>query len=98
MCSLILHLSDLHFGSLENASLWFTQLRDDLNQILPQIRSDEPKRLEAVVISGDIANYSVQQEYEAAESFLNLLTDYFQLNSSQIGVSSFFCRIHRFSF
>ena len=84
MSSLILHLSDLHFGNLQDADLWFGQLRDDLNDILPRIRFDGTKQLEALVISGDVADQSTQEEYRAAEKFLSSLKDYFGLNSSQI--------------
>lgn len=61
----ILHLSDLHFGTLQNARDWFEQLAEDL------LRELSCTRLDAVVFSGDIANFSRTEEYEAAQSFTN---------------------------
>ncbi len=54
--SLVLHLSDLHFGTTENAVNWFSQLAEDLNRDLTC------SRLDAVVLSGDIANASTSED------------------------------------
>lgn len=51
----ILHLSDLHFGTEENAVNWFSQLDDDLRRELGC------ERLNALVVSGDIANFVPRQ-------------------------------------
>jgi HEAT repeat protein/3',5'-cyclic AMP phosphodiesterase CpdA len=74
----ILHLSDLHFGTLDQANLWSNQLAADLYNDLsiPQ--------LDALILSGDIANYSTEEEYIAAEQFLHNLRQDFPLNPEQI--------------
>ena len=74
----ILHLSDLHFGTPDQANLWSTQLRTDLRREL------SIPHLDALILSGDIANYSTQEEYKAAEQFLNTLCGNFTLNPEQI--------------
>jgi 3',5'-cyclic AMP phosphodiesterase CpdA len=79
-CSLmhILHLSDLHFGTPENARNWYNQLAEDVIQEL-----DCP-RLDALILSGDIANKSTLEEYTAAKQFLDNLCQEFQLQPEQI--------------
>ena len=74
----ILHLSDLHFGSSDDAHRWYSQLADDLKF---ELNCD---LLDGVIISGDVANKSVPAEYEAAKSFLNLLCEEFSLHASQL--------------
>ncbi|NMG22116.1 HEAT repeat domain-containing protein [Brasilonema bromeliae] len=74
----ILHLSDLHFGTLENADLWCSQLADDL-----KIELDR-SRLDVLILSGDIANKSTSEEYDAAKEFLDKLCQEFQLKQEQI--------------
>jgi hypothetical protein len=69
----ILHLSDLHFGTLEQARIWSNQLAQDLKVDL-KIFS-----LDALILSGDIANKSIGSEYEAAQKFL----DYFQATAKR---------------
>lgn len=74
----ILHLSDIHFGTLDQAQLWYGQLIEDLQQNL------EINQLDGLILSGDIANKSTPEEYESAQHFLDeLLTD-FPLKSEQI--------------
>jgi len=74
----LLHLSDLHFGTLDQANLWSTQLRTDLRREL------SIPHLDALILSGDIANYSTQEEYKAAEQFLSNLCRTLTLNPEQI--------------
>jgi len=74
----ILHLSDLHFGTLDQANLWSNQLAEDLRNDL------SISQLDALILSGDIANYSTEDEYKAAEQFLHNLRQDFPLNSEQI--------------
>jgi hypothetical protein len=76
----ILHLSDLHFGtSLKAARRWYSQLAEDL-------KSDDLNcdRLDALIISGDVASHSEPEEYEAARNFLHLLCSEFGLDSSRL--------------
>ena len=74
----ILHLSDLHITTPEQATLWSNQLAQDLTQDL-----DIP-HLDALILSGDIANYSTPEEYQAAQQFLHNLGQDFTLDSKQI--------------
>ncbi len=74
----ILHLSDLHFGIHDNAHKWYSQLADDLIQEL-----NRPP-LNALILSGDIANKSTPEEYADAEQFLDKLCQEFQLQPEQI--------------
>ena len=80
----ILHLSDLHFGADEksdpvaDAKRWFSQLTDDLSDELGC------ERLDAVIISGDVGNFSNPDEYLAAEVFLERVCAKFRLDASQL--------------
>ncbi|NEQ69233.1 MAG: hypothetical protein F6K21_27850 [Symploca sp. SIO2D2] len=74
----ILHLSDLHITNLDQAKLWSNQLAEDLRNEL-----DIP-HLDALILSGDIANYSTPEEYQAAEQFLHNLRQDFSLEPEQI--------------
>lgn len=80
----ILHLSDLHFGTSTDAINWYSQLADDLRQLLPQLQSDQNEGIDALILSGDITNYSTPQEYEAAELFINRLLPDFGLKRHQL--------------
>ena len=74
----ILHLSDLHFGTLDQANLWSNQLAADLYNDI------NISHLDALILSGDIANYSTEEEYQAAAQFLDNLRQDFPLNPEQI--------------
>ncbi|NEO48624.1 MAG: hypothetical protein F6K55_32795 [Moorea sp. SIO4A3] len=74
----ILHLSDLHITTREQATLWSNQLAQDLTQDL------EIPNLDALILSGDIANYSTPDEYQAAQQFLDNLRQDFPLDPKQI--------------
>ncbi|WP_437514859.1 macro domain-containing protein [Sorangium sp. So ce1099] len=74
----VLHLSDLHFGTSDDADLWSSQLAADLQSELGC------SRLDAVILSGDIANRSTPEEYAAARQFLDTLSGAFHLSSQQV--------------
>ncbi len=74
----ILHLSDLHFGTPDQAKLWSNQLATDLRNEL------EIPQLDALILSGDIANKSTPAEYEAAKQFFDELRQDFALQPEQI--------------
>jgi len=76
--SYILHLSDLHITTPDQANLWSNQLAEDLRNEL-----DIPQ-LDALILSGDIANKSTPEEYQAAEQFLHNLRQDFPLEPEQI--------------
>ena len=73
----ILHLSDLHFGAdkqsdpVTDAEKWYGQLADDLYR---ELKCD---RLDAIIISGDVGNFSEPGEYMAAHIFIDLLCEKF---------------------
>ena len=68
----ILHLSDLHFGTKNDANRWYNQLARDLHSNGLKCNS-----LDALVLSGDIASKSTPEEYEAAREFIiNLMIDF----------------------
>jgi len=74
----ILHLSDLHFGTPDQANRWAGQLAEDLRQELGI------SHLDALILSGDIANKSTPEEYAAAKLFLDEFRQDFPLNPDQI--------------
>jgi HEAT repeat protein/3',5'-cyclic AMP phosphodiesterase CpdA len=74
----ILHLSDLHFGTPDQAKLWSNQLAADLYNEL------NCPRLDALIVSGDIAKFSTPEEYHAAQQFLDNLRQEFQLQPKQV--------------
>jgi len=74
----ILHLSDLHFSNDTFAGVWRTQLETDLKQEL------KIPRLEYLIISGDIANYSIEKEYDAAFEMVDGVVKRFGLDTSRV--------------
>ena len=74
----ILHLSDLHFGTLANAHNWCSQIADDLKNRLDCFK------LDVLILSGDIANKSIPKEYGAAEQFIKGIREEFQLDAKQV--------------
>jgi predicted phosphodiesterase len=74
----ILHLSDLHLESETQAQVYRTQLETDLIQELGI------RRLEYLVISGDIANHATEEEYRAAFAMLDGLVKRFGLDPNRI--------------
>ncbi|MGM3309334.1 metallophosphoesterase family protein [Anabaena sp. WFMT] len=73
----ILHLSDLHFGTPDDARTWYSQLAEDV----PGLNCS---RLDALILSGDIANRSTPEEYDAAKKFLDNLCDAFSIKRQNI--------------
>jgi small GTP-binding protein len=74
----ILHLSDIHLGTKSDAGKYRTQLQIDL------IKELKVSRLEYLVISGDVANCSTPDEYEAAFELIDGLVKYFGLDASRV--------------
>ncbi|BCL35492.1 HEAT repeat domain-containing protein [Nostoc sp. MS1] len=73
----ILHLSDLHFGTPDQALRWSNQLAMDLQDDL------HIRHLDALILSGDIANKSTPDEYAAAQQFLHNFCKDFKLQLEQ---------------
>jgi 3',5'-cyclic AMP phosphodiesterase CpdA len=74
----ILHLSDLHFGTTENASNWSSQIIED---IYIEINCSQ---IDGIILSGDIVNKSTSEEYAAAKLFLDNLCNDLKLSQEQI--------------
>jgi len=74
----ILHLSDLHFGTHEDAGRWYGQLADDLKNEL------DCDQLDVMIISGDVANYAVEEEYNAAKIFIDRIIREFGLEPADL--------------
>jgi 3',5'-cyclic AMP phosphodiesterase CpdA len=69
----ILHLSDLHFGTLADARNFHSQIAQDLTEELGC------RRLDGLICSGDLTQRSTDAEYAAAVEFLTLLAAEFAL-------------------
>ena len=74
----ILHVSDLHLGDDALADVYRTQLETDLIQELGV------RRLEYLVISGDVANRSTEEEYRAVFALLDGLVKRFGLDANRV--------------
>jgi Calcineurin-like phosphoesterase len=73
----ILHLSDLHFATKDQATGWYSQLAADL-------REQQVDRLDALVVSGDLVERADPAEYDAARLFLEKLMSGFALPPGHI--------------
>jgi len=74
----VLHLSDLHFATKDQATVSYAQLAADLRQ---QGITDH---LDALIVSGDLVNRADPAEYDAARLFLEHLMVGFGLSARQI--------------
>jgi hypothetical protein len=75
----LLHLSDLHFATKDQATIWYSQLAADL-------REQQVDRLDALVVSGDLVERADPAEYDAARLFLEKLMSGFALSPRQIAL------------
>jgi predicted phosphodiesterase len=73
-----LHLSDIHLETKSQARKYRMQLETDL------LKELNVKRLEYIVISGDIANHSTEKEYKAAFELVNGLVKRFGLDAGRV--------------
>ena len=69
----ILHLSDLHFRPGDDPEEHYGLLADDLRIDL------KLAALDAIVVSGDVANFATPPEYELASQFLTLVMKAFSV-------------------
>ena len=74
----ILHLSDIHLGSKQNAETYINQLRNDLWYNL------NVNRLDYIVISGDIGKFSLPEEYHAACYLISEICKDFKLDFDKV--------------
>jgi Calcineurin-like phosphoesterase len=73
----LLHLSDLHFATPDQATTAYSQLADDLRQ-------QGVDRLDAVVVSGDLVNRATAPEYTVTEMFLEKLKSGFGVKAQAV--------------
>jgi GTPase SAR1 family protein len=76
----LLHLSDLHLETEAQAAVYRTQLETDL------IRELGIRRLEYLIISGDVGNRSTEEEYRAAFKLVDGVVKRFGLDASRVVV------------
>ena len=74
----MLHVSDLHFGTENDAKTWQSQLGEDLRNEL------NCKHIDLIVVSGDIGTLSTDNEYKAAKHFFDLMKEEFGINNDGI--------------
>jgi predicted MPP superfamily phosphohydrolase/ADP-ribose pyrophosphatase YjhB (NUDIX family) len=77
----LLHLSDLHFGTKDDATTWFNQLAEDLKHELHCTTVD------CLALSGDIAETADMNEFNAADAFLSKLCEEFRLPKDRIVIA-----------
>jgi len=73
----VLHLSDLHFATADQATIWYSQLAADLRQ-------QGVERLDALVVSGDLVNRASAAEYAAARLFIEQVKSGFGLKAQGV--------------
>jgi hypothetical protein len=73
----LLHLSDLHFETADEADIAYSQLAADLRQ-------QGVEQLDALVVSGDLVNRATVGEYAAAGLFLEKLKSGFGLTAHAV--------------
>ncbi len=76
----ILHLSDLHLEDRELAEIYRTQLETDL------IRELKIRRLQYLVISGDVAQRATEEEFRAGFKLVDGLVKRFGLDAGRVVV------------
>lgn len=70
----ILHISDLHFGTNSQNDKESTRYCDDyVRTFIDKLKESKELQPNYVIVSGDIANASVDMEYEKAIKFLNTI-------------------------
>lgn len=74
----IVHLSDLHFGTMQNATNWSSQLKWDISNDL------QLNKIDCLVISGDVGSHADISDYEAAKAFLDDFCPRFDIDSSKL--------------
>lgn len=74
----ILHLSDFHFKVDSDCDLWYTQLATDIKYQL------NCNFIDYLIISGDIANFSISEEYNLAIRFIENLCREFNVEKHKI--------------
>lgn len=73
----LLHLSDLHFSTPDQATIAYSQLAADLRQM-------GVDRLDAIVISGDLVNRATDPEYDVARMFMEHLQSGFGVKAEAL--------------
>ncbi|MBV4429692.1 metallophosphoesterase family protein [Clostridium tyrobutyricum] len=78
LCKNILHLSDIHLGTKEDAQKYRMQLNTDLLLAL------NVKQIDFLVLSGDISNQSTKEQYDAAVEFIEGIITKFNVDRDKI--------------
>lgn len=73
----LLHLSDLHFASADQATIAYSQFAADLRQ-------QGVERLDALIVSGDLVNRASAAEYAGAELFIEQVKSGFGLKAQAV--------------
>lgn len=80
----ILHISDLHFGTDSEDDKAATRYSEDyVDCFLNQIK-EKDQNINYIIVSGDIANASVQMEYEKASQFLNKIVSELHISKNNV--------------
>ena len=77
-CLNLLHISDIHLGKISEAKKYKVQLENDL------INELNISSLDYIVISGDIADKSKQDDYDSAFLFIDGIVRRFGLDASRV--------------
>ena len=82
----VLHLSDLHFGSLRRPKDFKNHFRDNWDKLSEAIaRAVKGNKVQMVVISGDmVCDGSDEHQYEVATKFVEKLLKDINLDSSKL--------------
>ena len=78
----ILHLSDIHLGTGEDADFYLEQLSTDLTIELNKIYKLD--KLDFLVVSGDVGTFSTLEEYDAATRLVIGIVDRFSIGKDRI--------------
>lgn len=78
----ILHISDLHLGAIQEAKKEADKYR---NQLETDLRNElNISQIDYLLISGDIADHAVKEEYDAALELVKGLKNSFNLEDGRI--------------
>jgi predicted MPP superfamily phosphohydrolase len=74
----ILHISDIHIQTSSDAQLFQNQLLTDL------VKNLKIENLDYIIITGDIAKFSTEEEYKYANEFIDNIKKHFNLKSEKV--------------
>lgn len=74
----ILHLSDIHLGTKEDAQKYRLQITTDLSLAL------KVEKIDFLVISGDVSNHSTKEQYSAAVELIESIVEKYNIDKGKI--------------